>query len=58
MSRVRKATTILRAILREIFDESAYERFLTRRSLPSSREAYAVFLQESEQTRTTKPRCC
>ena len=34
------------AVLREIFDESAYARFLARTGQPSSRAAYAGFLRE------------
>ena len=39
------------AILREIFDESAYARFLERRQLTTSPSAYAEFLAESRQQR-------
>jgi len=46
------------AILREIFDESAYERFLDRSRLESSPGAYAIFQQENEQARSRRPRCC
>ena len=48
----------LSAILREIFDESAYARFLTSRGLISSRAAYAEFLHETEHARARRPRCC
>jgi len=49
--------------LREIFDESAYNRFLDRRQLPSSREAYAAFRRNTKQPRRAdhaaaeKPSC-
>jgi len=46
------------AILREIFDESAYARFLERRQLRTSPSAYAEFLAESRQQRERRPRCC
>ena len=49
---------ILRAILSEIFEESAYARFLQRHGLDSSRTAYALFLQESETQRGRRVRCC
>jgi hypothetical protein len=49
---------LLAAILREIFDESAYQRFLDRSQLESSANAYAIFLQENEQSKTQKVRCC
>ena len=50
--------SILLATLREIFDESAYARFLERADLPASRHTYAEFLQENEHTRSRRPRCC
>ena len=46
------------AVLREIFDESAYERFLDRSRLESSPNAYAIFRQENEQAKSRRPRCC
>jgi len=45
-------------MLQEIFDESAYRRFLDRNQLQCSVNAYAVFRQENEQTRSRRPRCC
>jgi len=49
---------LLGATLQEIFDESAYERFLDRTRLESSPNAYAVFLRENEQAKSRRPRCC
>ncbi|MGH9669177.1 MAG: hypothetical protein ACRD3A_03595 [Terriglobales bacterium] len=46
------------AALREIFDESAYSRFLTRTGQPSSRAAYAAFLRERAASQERRPRCC
>ena len=46
------------AALREIFDESAYQRFLARRSMVSSSASYAAFLHETEHMRARRPRCC
>ena len=46
------------AALREIFDESAYARFLERQGAESSRESYALFLEESKTARLKRPRCC
>ena len=48
----------LLATLREIFDESAYARFLSNRGIVSSRAAYAEFLTETEHSRARRPRCC
>ncbi|HMB83308.1 MAG TPA: hypothetical protein VKI40_04570 [Terriglobales bacterium] len=50
--------SVSRAILREIFDESAYQRFLDRSRLESSPNAYATFQQETEQAKSQRPRCC
>jgi hypothetical protein len=49
---------IVRLALREIFDESAYARFLERRQLATSPQAYADFLRENEVNRGRRPRCC
>jgi hypothetical protein len=49
---------ITRETLQEIFEESAYARFLERQGVASSREAYAAFLRESESSRVRRPRCC
>jgi len=58
MSALRRAGAILLDTLREIFDENAYERFLKRRHLVPSRAAYAEFLEEMQQRRERRPRCC
>jgi hypothetical protein len=49
---------VLMAALREIFDESAYRRFLDRSRLESSASAYEAFRQENEQAKSRRPRCC
>jgi hypothetical protein len=46
------------ATLREIFDESAYERFLLRARAVRSVESYRDFLQEREGAAARRPRCC
>jgi hypothetical protein len=56
--RVKSSFQILLAILREIFDESSYARFLRQRQLSSSRATYAAFRQEYEVTKARRPRCC
>lgn len=56
--RAWRGIRLLRSVLREIFDESAYTRFLERRAVPSSRQAYADFLQEGQAARERRPRCC
>jgi hypothetical protein len=58
MKRFRGMVNVAMATLREIFDESAYRRFLERRQVVSSRKAYAEFTREHELLRARRPRCC
>jgi hypothetical protein len=58
MNRFAKAARILLAALREIFDESAYARFLRRTQMTSSPEAYAAFRHEFEEANARRPKCC
>jgi hypothetical protein len=53
-----RSFTVLVAALQEIFDESAYQRFLDRSRLESSPNAYAMFRKENEQAKSRRPRCC
>jgi hypothetical protein len=46
------------AVLREIFDEAPYARFLDRAGMASSSEAYAAFRQELEEAKVRRPKCC
>lgn len=58
MRSLNEVLATLLAALREIFDESAYARFLARQHLASSPEAYALFRREHELTKARRPRCC
>jgi hypothetical protein len=58
VSRFVSAVRILRSILREIFDEAAYERFLRRTQMASSPGAYAAFRREFDEAKTRRPKCC
>ena len=58
MRHLRQAWQIVRATLREIFDESAYERFLARTQSSRSVESYRQFQREREAGMERKPRCC
>jgi hypothetical protein len=58
VSTLSQMASVSRAILREIFDESAYQRFLDRSCLQSSPNAYAVFQEENEHAKSRRPRCC
>ena len=45
---------LVRAVLREIFEESAYERFCARERLSRGKESYAAFVRG----RRVKVKCC
>ena len=49
---------IVRATLREIFDENAYDRFLARTHAARSAESYRAFMHERETGMAKRPRCC
>ncbi len=55
---MRKILGTVVATLREIFDESAYIRFLTRHGMSSGPSAYAAFLHEQEGIKARRPKCC
>jgi hypothetical protein len=48
----------IRAALREIFDESAYDRFLLRTNASRSIASYRDFTRERDVAMLKKPRCC
>jgi len=54
----RYTLALLVATLREIFDESAYQRFLTQHHLDSGRVTYGAFLREQEKRKARQPKCC
>jgi hypothetical protein len=58
MKRLTAFAALLVQVLREIFDESAYERFLCRTGLASSPAAYQAFLKEHQAVKARRPRCC
>ncbi len=58
MNRVVNISRVVLAILREIFDEAAYARFLTRTRLVASRQAYAAFCREKASIESRRHRCC
>jgi len=58
LRRFQDALHILRAVFCEIFDESAYHRFLQRTQASQSAESYRAFLRERESAIARKPRCC
>ncbi len=48
----------VRAALREIFDESAYDRFLKQTLAVRSTESYRAFMREKEAAIARRPKCC
>ena len=58
MKKIKQVLTTALAVLREIFDESAYARYLEKNELRSSPEAYAGFLREYELVKARRQRCC
>lgn len=48
----------VRAVLCEIFDESAYDRFLLRTHASRSIASYRAFTRERDAAMLKKPRCC
>lgn len=57
MKKLHQAGTALLAVLREIFDESAYRRFLQRTGRLSSPASYRDFLRQKLGEKPG-PRCC
>ena len=55
---LRSALHIFYEVLREIFDENAYQRYLARTNATASRQTYSDFQHEIEATRAQRPRCC
>ncbi|MFL6314474.1 MAG: hypothetical protein ACJ71W_20405 [Terriglobales bacterium] len=53
-----RAMRTFRAALREIFDESAYDRFLLRTHASRSVGTYREFTRERDAAMLKKPRCC
>jgi hypothetical protein len=58
LSALFRVASFCRAVLQEIFDESAYQRFLHRSAMQSSVDAYAAFQQANELAKSRRPRCC
>lgn len=57
-ARAKRLGAISLAVAREIFDESAYGRFLERHQLQPSQVSYAAFRKEHEHNKSVRPRCC
>jgi hypothetical protein len=55
---INKVMQTIRATLREIFDESAYDRFLLCTHASRSIASYRAFTRERDAAMLKKPRCC
>jgi hypothetical protein len=53
-----RSAALFVSCLREIFDESAYARFLRQHRMVSSPEAYSKFCREHAAAKARRPRCC
>ena len=58
MSRLRKLTSLVWEILRELSDERAYRRYLEIHNRAHSREEWHKFSDERQRARYSKPKCC
>jgi hypothetical protein len=58
MKRIISGWNTFLSALREIFDETAYARFLARAGVASSSSAYAAFRRELEEAKVRRPKCC
>ncbi len=58
MSRLRRAARLLAALLRELADESAYQRHLASRGVAPSAEEWRRFSNARLAARYGRPRCC
>jgi hypothetical protein len=55
---LRRVLALAGEVLREIFDEAAYSRYLVRHEVAISADTYRAFLHEGEHARERKARCC
>lgn len=58
MSRIRRAASLLLALLRELGDENAYRRHLAARGVAASPEEWRRFCDARLAARFGSPKCC
>jgi hypothetical protein len=58
MNRLRRVAALVAALLRELADESAYQRHLRRAGAPDSAEEWRRFWEQRLSARFTRPKCC
>jgi hypothetical protein len=58
MKRLQRVAILLRDLLREISDESAYQRHLTSRHRLHCRREWQQFQDQRLQSKFIRPKCC
>jgi hypothetical protein len=58
MKRLRHAGRLLTGLLRELADESAYQRHLERLGRQHSAEEWQRFYEERLRAKYSRPKCC
>ena len=58
MTSLRRAARLLVALLRELADESAYQRYLVGRGVAPSAEEWRRFSNARLAARYGRPKCC
>ena len=58
MSLIKKTGSLLLALLRELADENAYQRYLVRRGVTASPEEWRQFSNARLAARFERPKCC
>jgi len=58
MSALRRIGTVVLAILRELADESAYQRHLAARGRAHSAAEWRHFSEEHFRAKYARPKCC
>ena len=58
MKQLRELGRLLAGLLRELSDESAYQRYLERRGRPHSAAEWRRFSEARLRARYSQPKCC
>jgi len=58
MNYFREFARLLRGLLRELADESAYQRHLAARGCPHSGEEWRKFSEEKFRSKYARAKCC
>jgi hypothetical protein len=58
MRLIKRAGSLLLALLRELADENAYQRYLVARGIAPSPEAWRHFSSHRLAARFERPKCC